>query len=364
MIRSRSILLICCLVITAGSPTIALAQEVKIGLLIPDPESLAARHGAELAVRKANEARSNGRFQLIVRSTEGPWGAGSKESVSMVFEDEVAAILGSLDGRNAHLAEQVAAKTRVAFLSAWATEMTLSGAFVPWYFRCIPNDRQQAAALAREIYDKKKIRKVATIASDTYDARHAARSFSETAVSRQMETPRPFFCGTGREIKNALDSIKRLGIEAIVLFGDPQLAAGTIPLMKQQGMNQMIFGTLAVADGQKASGPDWNILEGMVLVSSSHWFTEEGRAFQKEFYEAFGYQPGAAAAYAYDGMNVLIGVIGKAGADRDRIIEVLPRVHHRYGVTGSIQFDASGNRVGDPALMTIMQGNPGLTAMD
>ncbi len=31
-------------------------KEVKIGLLIPDPGALAARHGAELAIREANEA--------------------------------------------------------------------------------------------------------------------------------------------------------------------------------------------------------------------------------------------------------------------------------------------------------------------
>ena len=133
--------------------------DYKIGLLIPEQGALAAKHGAELAIREANEKRGNAGnlFDLVVRSTEGPWGAGSKESVGLVFDDEVIAIIGSLDGRNAHLAEQVAAKTRILFLSAWAGDMTLSQAFVPWYFRCVPNDRQQATALIREIYEKRKI---------------------------------------------------------------------------------------------------------------------------------------------------------------------------------------------------------------
>ena len=131
-------------------------EKIKIGFLIPDQKNLAAKHGAELAIQQANE---NGRysgiqFQLIVRSTEGPWGAGSKESVNLVFEDKVLAIIGALDGRNAHLAEQVAAKTKIAFLSTRATDMTLSQAFVPWYFRCVPNDRQQAISLIQEIYKK------------------------------------------------------------------------------------------------------------------------------------------------------------------------------------------------------------------
>jgi len=47
---------------------------IKIGLLIPDKETLAAKHGAELAIRKANEKGGyfGIPFQLIVRSTEGP----------------------------------------------------------------------------------------------------------------------------------------------------------------------------------------------------------------------------------------------------------------------------------------------------
>ncbi len=166
MIRFRSLSLVCFLIVFVSKPAITGAQalghsdqqgrKVKIGLLIPGPEALAAKHGAELAIREANEAGGNQTYQLVVRSTDGPWGAGSKESVSMVFEDEVVAIMGSLDGRNAHLAEQVATKTRIVFLSSWATDMTLSKAFVPWYFRCLPNDHQQAVSLGTGNLSQKK----------------------------------------------------------------------------------------------------------------------------------------------------------------------------------------------------------------
>ena len=46
--------------------------------------------------------------------------------------------MGSHDGRNAHLVEQVATKSQVVFLSAWASDPTLSQAFVPWFFSCVP----------------------------------------------------------------------------------------------------------------------------------------------------------------------------------------------------------------------------------
>ena len=83
---------------------------------------------------------------------EGPWGTGSKQAVNLVFDEEVVAMLGSHDGRNAHLVEQVSAKSRVVFLSAWSGDPTLAQAFVPWFFNCVPNDLQQADVLIEEIY--------------------------------------------------------------------------------------------------------------------------------------------------------------------------------------------------------------------
>jgi branched-chain amino acid transport system substrate-binding protein len=128
------------------------AGNIKIGLLIPDNGSIAAVQGAELAIREANENGGlNGRhFQLIIRSMEGPWGTGSKEAVNLIFEEKVWALLGSHDGRNAHTVEQAATRSIVVFVSAWTSDPTLSQAFVPWFFNCVPNDNQQAASLTKE----------------------------------------------------------------------------------------------------------------------------------------------------------------------------------------------------------------------
>ncbi len=71
-----------------------------------------------------------------------------------------------------------------------------------------------------------------------------------------MEAPREYICDpSGKQIPEILEEIEEHGIEAIVLFGGPEFASKIMPVLKQQSMNQMIFGTLAVADGQKASWP-------------------------------------------------------------------------------------------------------------
>ncbi|HJZ39764.1 MAG TPA: hypothetical protein VJ203_05310, partial [Bacteroidales bacterium] len=85
-------------------------QPIKIGLLIQDKASLAAKQGAEMAIKLANKQNGgNSRpFQLITKGMEGPWGTGAKQAIDLIFENEVWALLGSHDGRNAHLVEQAA----------------------------------------------------------------------------------------------------------------------------------------------------------------------------------------------------------------------------------------------------------------
>ena len=364
MIQLRSFFLVSLLLVFVASKQ---GETIKIGLLIPDKEALAAKHGAELAIRKANEkgGYSGIPFQLIVRSTEGPWGTGSMESVSLVFDDKVVAIMGSLDGRNAHLAEQVATKTKLIFLSAWATDMTLSKAFVPWYFRCLPNDRQQAISLIQEVYFKNKIKNVAIIGTDNNDSQIAMNTFIKIAKSMNVKPPEQFLYNVSdRNYQEIFTEIEKNSIEAILLFGKPAFASEIIPLFRQCNIKQPVFGSLSILDDQKASSSDWSILEDVIMTSSGQWFTGKGIAFQKEFQKEYGYQPGPAAAYAYDGINVIVEAIRSAKPhrnsildDREKIIDVFSKTNYS-GITGGIQFDENGNRTGKVGLMKIKEGEP------
>ena len=342
------------------SQEISIPEKIKIGFLIPDQNKLSAKHGAELAIKKANEngGYSGNPFQLIVRSTEGPWGAGSKESVNLVFEDEVLAIIGSLDGRNAHLVEQVAAKTKIAFLSTRATDMTLSQAFVPWFFRCVPNDRQQAISLIQGIIRSNKAENIATISTGDYDSKHAVDAFLKVVDSMNIAKPKQFFAeSSGNNFYEILNEIENSDVTSIVLFGDYSFASKIVLAKKQRNMLQPIFGSLSVLYNQKESDVSFDIFDDVIVISSNHWFTDEGVAFQKEFEKTFGYKPSVAAAFAYDGVNIIIEAIKNAGPDRDKIIGRLAKIKYRGGVTGNIQFDVNGNRVGNPKLLIIKNEN-------
>ena len=331
---------------------------IKIGLLVPYNKSLAAEHGAEMAILKANEAGGyeGHPFQLVIHSMEGSWGTGSKQAVDLIFKDHVWAIMGSHDGRNAHLVEQVTVKTNVVFLSSWASDPTLSKAFVPWYFNCVPNDLQQAKALTEEIYNKRKISKVGTLSDNDYDSRLALNSFIKVTKTTDKADPVQFFYddSTGN-FHILIDQIDKADISCIVLFGKPAASMKIINELRKRKMNLKVFASLSVLGEEKGSVPEMKIYDSVVLVSSGYWLRPQGIDFRDEYYKKYGNIPGEIAAYAYDGMNVILEAIRNAGLNRDKMQKSMAKIHYN-GVTGSIQFDDKGNRAGDAMLIEVKNG--------
>ena len=335
-------------------------KTVNIGLLVQDNKSTAARHGAEMAVRKANEEGGfNGiPFKLVDLSMEGPWGTGSKQAVNLIFDENVVAILGSCDGRNAHLVEQVSAKARVIFISAWSGDPTLAQAFVPWYFSCVPNDVQLADALTREICIKEKINKIAVVSDNDFESKLAFNSFLKKSKISGSPDPKQFlYDDTNQDFNVLTDHLIKADINGIIFFGNPASSLMIVKQIQQRKINIPVFGSLSVMGEREFEESEWKTFENAVLITSGQWFNSNGLNFSTEFQKTWGYKPGPVAAYAYDGMNLIINAVKYAGASREQIQKYLKKVKY-YGVTGTIQFDDRGNRIGEVELMRIKNGIP------
>jgi len=335
-------------------------ETIKIGLLIQDETSSAAKQGAELAVRKINESGGvNGcPLQLVVRSMEGAWGMGSKQAVNLIFEENVWALLGSHDGRNAHLVEQAATKSTVVFVSTWSSDPTLSQAFVPWFYNCVPTDRQQADVLIDEIYNKRKIIKVAVISDQAYDSNMALKNYLQKTQQAGKKKPLQFLFNNDETDLNALsDQINKAGISAIILFCQPSVSLKIVRLLKQSKMKQSVFGSLSILNEDALSVQELHEFDNILLVPTMS-STAKSRDFTEAYQKTYGKIPGTVAAYAFDGMNVLIEAIRISGSqDREKIQQALSKIQYE-GVTGQIQFDDKGNRKGSCKLMVIRNGVP------
>ena len=333
---------------------------IKIGLLIQDNNAHAASYGAEMAILKANETGGfkGKNFQLVIRSMEGPWGTGSKQAVDLIFQENVCAIMGSHDGRNAHLVEQVAAKARIVFLSVWASDPTLAQAFVPWYFSCVPNDLQQADALINEIYTRKKITRIVTVSDNGYDSKIALSILVKKIKAANQTEPLQFFYDTpGIDYNEIVDEIDKTRAEGIILLCKPSASLKLIQRLEKRKMKLNVFGALSILDEDESSMKKQEGYRNMELFVSTNWSDLKGLAFTKEYQRLYGSFPGAVAAYSFDGMSMLIEAIRKAGPDRIEIQKTLTKMRFD-GVTGPIHFDGKGKRVGSSILTEIKNGIP------
>lgn len=345
--------------------TLKLDQEndkIRIGLLLPEnPDkdllSKSALNGAELAIEIANKngGYKNTEFELVVRTADGLWGAGSKASVDFVYDDNVIAIVTAVDGRNAHLAEQVASKSQVVQIATRATEETLSQAYVPWFFRIVPNDRQQAEALIDEIYINQKLNNVLLLYEPGYDFENGAKTFRKSLKKRGFKlNGYAAFPSSQEEISSAIKE----NTEALVVFGSYQHAQPVLDILRDQNSSLKVFGSLNMTNDGMIGTNYSNGCEGGIFVSSNFCFTTAGQIFKDQYMAKYGSIPNPSASYAFDGVNLVIQAVQTSGPDRAGIRDVLKDIEFKDAATGPVYFDKNGNRTSPVFMIQLIKGHP------
>ncbi len=326
-------------------------------MLVPDLSSTEVTDAARLAIRHANSRPgfNRGNFELVVRNTEGPWGAGSKESVSLVYEDSVWAILGSLDGRNAHLAEQVAAKSHITYMETRATDPTLTQAFVPWFFRCAPSDDQQSTAILDNASDHVG-RAMAILVSDDYDSNIAAKSFTRIS-SRSEENASEIFVINSDQVSplQIIDQLKRSKAGFLVITIHTKASMEILREVRKMMPELPVYGTHTFLSGIELGDTFGKEYEGMILASSVSLVSTAGLQFQKAYTVLYDKKPKLPEFLAYDGMNLILTAIQNGGWDREAIKDHLSEINDT-GASGFLSFDEHGNRKGPVGLIQIRKG--------
>lgn len=309
------------------------SETFKIGFLIRDKNDQAIRKAAVLAIQHANEngGYKGQNFELVIRSCDGPWGQTSKQAVALIYEDQVPIVVTALDGRNAHLAEQVTAKAHVAMLSTLSSDPTLSRAYVPWYFRIVPDDKQQAKLLVDEIYVRRKAQRVAMIVLDGYDGKKSAEAF-EAEVNRR-DYPQPSVLNI--ENDNSLELIKDNIWEAVVLAGTPKDENKLIRLSKD--LHTYAFFNYFNFSNSRVQVHSIQTIGFTSLHGQAQWQAVKSIS---AFHPHISTQ---SLAFVYDGISLAVESIKKYGPDSEAIRKGFKDLQYK-GLTGKIEFDKFGNR--------------------
>jgi ABC-type branched-subunit amino acid transport system substrate-binding protein len=339
--------------------------EVRLGFIGPIEGSRHARlgrrmlQGATLAVEQANAAGGfNGLpFNLIVRNDLGLWGASSNEIVAL-HDAGVWGMLGSIDGANTHILLRLALKLDMPMVVTGDTDPTFTETRIPWAIRVNGDDRQSSYALALQIHDVMGYSRVAVLRVNNRYGRVGTAEFKDamTRLGAPIVLEMRYEPGD-TTFAAQLERIRRADPDAILLWGDVEEAGLAARQIREMGIRQPVFGSdrLVSEDFLRIAG---RAADGVVATYLYDPTSDDPilRNFNRRYRERFGEEPESFAAHAYDGMNIMIEAVRRAGLNRVRIRDEMTDLTSYSGVTGEIIFDERWDDVGPIWMAEIRDG--------
>ena len=343
-------------------------SEVAIGFLGPlenNPESMFGipmLHAAQMALEEAN-ARGGYRgkpFALKIYNDSALWGASSTVLPSMLFKDNCWAVLGSIDGQSTHIQIRESLKLEVPILSPGTTDRTVTETRIQWIMGNFPDDRVQGYALANHIFHELKLKRIGVLRTQTRYARIGVGVFNDMArrMQRQPVLEVKFERGD-TDFSRQLRMLRDANIEGLVVWAEWPEAALILKQMREMGMKQPVFSSSRTAYAKllEIAGP---AAEGLVTACALDPTRDDAKwtSFRERYRQKNGEDPDAYAAFAYDGMNMLVGAIEKAGLNRGRIMQALRdyQMKEYDGVAGRVPFDYTLKNVAPVTLSRVENG--------
>ena len=324
---------------------------------------IAMLRGARLAIKQANEKggylKRNLPFELVISNDNGLWGASGNEIIKLAYRDHVWAILGTIDGANSHIAIRVALKAEIVMLNSGDTDPTFIETNIPWVVRCIGDDRQQGYLLTDYLYRKMKYTRVGIMRASNRYGRFGVREILDGArrLGHPIILEMAYGVG-GQDFSLQLERLRDANLEAIVHWGDAVDGAAILNQMRELGMNQPFFACDRCVSDEFLEIAGANA-EGVVCGYPWNPTGQDPKLeeFRRAYRSSYGVEPDTYAAHAYDGMNMLIWAIQKAGLNRAKIRDLIA---HRptpfHGVTGEIPLSACLDDLGEVFLTRIENG--------
>ncbi len=332
-------------------------KEVRIGFLGPLEGSVLIDlgkqmlNGSMLAIEEANKrgGYKGTPYKLMVHNDVGLWGAAANEIVKM-DDEKVWAWLGSIDDIVSHVAIRASLKLEIPNVNTGDPDPTFTETNIPWVVRTIPDDRQSSYVMVDYIFNNQKHKRVAVIRANNRYGRVGTLHFNRTAtrIGFPIIIEERFNDGE-TDFKSQLERIKKTSPDAIAMWGNAKESALILQQIRAMGMKQPVYASDRTVNPEflKMAGP---LANGLVTTCQYNPDSNDPKlkAFKANYLKRFGLEPDVFAAHAYDGMNIIINSIEKAGLNRAIIRDVLTdmKITNGYeGVTGKLVYDGSWNNI-------------------
>lgn len=340
---------------------------VKIGVIAPLSGDLAAlglgiQHSVELAVKKANEAKTvpGVKFEVVAKDDEGKTDPAKNAATALAADKDVVGVVGTLNSSTAQVSQPVLNTAKIVMVSPANTGPGLTlGAnpatpkrMYPYYFRTATTDLVQGPFAARYLYNKAGIKTVATIHDKKTYGQGLVTEFTKefTKLGGKVvaaETINP----DDSNYQAAISTVKGKKPGAVYYGGEYPQAGPMSQQMKAAGLNVPLMGGDGIYSG-KYAGLAGKTAEGDLatsvgaptekLASAKQFVTDYNAAGYKDPYEAYG-------AYSYDAANSIINGLKATWKDGSSAESARPAMADAVGkvsfdgVTGKVAFDQYGD---------------------
>jgi len=339
-------------------------KSLKIGLLSPAPYGTETvrgemgRKGVVLAIEEANASREPGQlpFELLEKADSPQWGSAANIAVEFA-DNDVLAFIGTIDGDATHVALRVALKIETFMVNCSDPDPTLTETQIPWLMRVFPDNRQEGYRLALLLVKEKGLKKIVVMRSNSRPGRSGVRPFVDAV--RRLGHPvlqEINFRDGDHALGTQIGVVKQADPDAVVFWGNPADAGLAARELRAAGVKAAFFGFDRVVepDYAKTAGP---AAEG---TTAAYFFDPNKtdaawKGFSERFQKRFGLKPDVYAGYSYDGSQMLVAAIKKAGPNRYRIRDIMGGIDEYTGVTGYMRFDGRWDAI-TPVILAEYKG--------
>ncbi len=335
--------------------------EVRIAYFGPNdpahPDGGDAWLAASLAIEELNQKGGFGGlpFRLLPVWSENPWGSGVGQLTRLVYDDNVWAIIGGIDGPSTHLAEQVVAKARLPLLNPFTTDKSVGYAFVPWMFSLAPGDHLVAPALCDRLLSTRPGTTYVLFSATDHDSQLAQREYQKY-LSGRGRTPLYHlqFQPGSRVFTEQFARIRGQQFGKLLVVAGAKDSAILIKALRQAGFDQPIFGSSSL--GRSSFNQSGSLADEVVFPQ----FCADSaplREFTAKFRLRHGRTPDYAAALTYDAVKLLAAAVHKAGLNRVLIRDALRDLSGWQGICGRVKWDAVGQNQSPVSIATSRDGS-------
>lgn len=339
--------------------------QIKIGITMPLTGYAAsygedAKRGVELAIDQVNQAGGirGKKMEAIFEDDGGAGKTGIAAIQKLVTVDKVQVIVNGMMSATALPAAPICRDNKVVFIGTLTShpEVTSPGGYI---YRIAASDVINANVEAKFAYNVLKKRKAGGLFATTdYAVRFKKISqerFEKLGGSWLISDDFP---QGATDYRTQLAKIKEKNPEVLFVVATHKEAAQMLRQMVELKFRPIMIGTSMFNDptlvelaGDAAEGVYFTTGAG-----TAPGLKKKQDDFKAAFKTKFGKEPAISADHFYDATNLAIEAIKAGGETGPEIDKAMSKIKDYVGVTGTITFDAIGDRIYSTTLKKVEKG--------